>query len=70
LAGSPPRGGALLAIEIGPEKSATVRVQLSRAARRQLRAHPRLAARAVVTAHHASGSTRTRSFRLTLVRSG
>ena len=66
-------GGARLgrvAIDIAPAKGTTVRVALSRAARRQLRSHPRLAARAVVTAHDAAGSTSTKSFRLTLVRSG
>ena len=67
------RRGARLgraSIEIAPGKQATVLVVLSRSARRQLRSHRTLTARASVTAHDGAGSTKSTSFRLTLVRSG
>jgi hypothetical protein len=54
--------------KIAASKSATVRVKLSRAARRRLRRHRRLTVSARVTAHDAAGTPRTSTRRLTLIR--
>ena len=55
--------------DIAASKSKTVRVKLSRAARRRLRRHRRLKVGARVTAHDAAGTQRATSVRLTLIAS-
>ena len=52
---------------IAASKSATLRVKLSRAARRRLRGHRRLRVGVRVTAHDAAGTPRTSTGRLTLI---